>query len=130
MQQSRCTTALFIFPARLPWTWWRRRWWSEWQLRRCGRRHGFPPVSVGGVRANDNNGGGVGSDPVSRVGDGASRGVGDDTCSRVGGGASDVVGEGVRIGATGGTCCSVSGRICGEVDDCIDWVCSGARTTS
>ena len=32
----------------------------------------------------------------------------------------DVVGEGVYIGATGGTCCSVSGRTCGEVDDCID----------
>ena len=88
------------------------------------------PVSVVGVRTSDYNGGGVGDGPVSRVGDGASRGVGDDTCSKVGGGARAVVGEGVGIGATGGTCCSASGRICGEVDDCIDWICSGARTTS
>ena len=30
-----------------------------------------PSVSVVGVRASDNNGGGVGDDPVSKVGDGA-----------------------------------------------------------
>ena len=30
-----------------------------------------PTVSVVGVRASDNNGGGVGDDPVSKVGDGA-----------------------------------------------------------
>ena len=89
-----------------------------------------PPISVVGVRASDDNGGGVVDDAVSRVGDGAGGGVGDDTCSRVGGGSRAVVGEGVCIGATGGTCCSVSGRTRGDVDDCLDWVCSGAKTTS
>ena len=44
-----------------------------------------PPVSVVGVRASDNNGDGVGDDPVSRFGDGAGRGAGDDTCIRIGG---------------------------------------------
>ena len=78
---------------------------------------GSPPVSVVGNRASDNNSGGVCDDR-------------DDTCSRVGVGARAVVVEGVCIEATSGTCCSVSGRICGEVDNCVNWVCSGARTTS
>ena len=102
----------------------------EWRLRRCGLIHGSPPVSAVGVRASDNNGGGVGDDPVSLVGDGAGRGVGDDTYSRIGVGARAVVVEGVCIEATGSTCCSVSGRICGEVGNCVNWVCSDARTTS
>lgn len=38
--------------------------------------------------------------------------------------------KGVCTGATGGTYRSVSGRTCGEVDDCIDWDGSGARTAS
>ena len=81
-----------------------------------------PLVSVVGVRASYNNSGGVGDDPVIRVGD--------NTCSRVGVGARAVVVEGVRIEATGGTCCSIGGRICGEADNCVNWVCSGARTSS
>ena len=89
-----------------------------------------PPVSVVGVRASDNNSGGVDDDPVIRVGGGAGRGVGDDTCSRFGVGTRVVVVEGVCIEATGSTCCSVSGRICGEVGNCVNWVCSDARTTS
>ena len=61
------------------------------------------PVSVVGVRASDGNDGGVGDDPVSRVGDGAGRGVSDGACSWVGRGTRDVVGEAVCIGATSGT---------------------------
>lgn len=30
-----------IFLARLPWTRWWQRSWSEWRLCQCGRRHGF-----------------------------------------------------------------------------------------
>ena len=75
----------------------------------------FPHLSlIVGVRVSDKNGGGVGDDPVSRVDDGVGRGVGDDTGSWVGGGARAVVGEGVCVGTTSDTCCSVSGHTCGE----------------
>ena len=58
------------------------------------------------------------------------RDVRDDTGSRVGGGTADVDGEGVCVGATSGTCGSVSGRTCSEVDYYIDWDGPGLGTTS
>ena len=48
-------TSFLLFPDRSPWIWWCRRWWSEWRLRQCDRKHVSTPASVVGVRSNGGN---------------------------------------------------------------------------
>lgn len=77
------------------------------------------PVADVGAWGSDAIGGGVGDDPVGRVGDGAGKYAGEGTSSMASGGIGDVVGEGF--------CIRVSVRTCGKVDDCIISGGSGAR---